>query len=323
MKILIDNINSVENYDKMIDSSVNGTCFAYSWFLKLKGTNSIIKVLNEKNELIAIMPLFLSEDKKSICQSTMYIPYGGPVLLSLPKERRNQIRTIRMIENQLSLFLKDNFDNFCFSMDYYIEDIMPFIRNGIIPELRYTYVINLDDSIDIIYNNFGNDRKKEIRRCAKNNIEFYLDNDLKYFSCEKCVEWEKKYNFPSSKLFVKKFIIESIKRKKGMCFVAKVNDEVYGAVYIVWDKKSAYILYSYFDHSKEKDLGVISFLYYNIFKYLKEINIKRIDFEGSVYESVENYNISFGAYQCRYYNLHYSKNNKIDIFNNLYCYYEK
>ena len=84
-----------------------------------------------------------------------------------------------------------------------------------------------------------------------------------------------------------------------------------------------YILYSYFDHEKDKDIGVIAYLYYFIFTDLKNRKIKAIDFEGSVYESVENYNISFGAKQKRYYNLHYNKNNIDEIIRNMYNYYEK
>lgn len=321
MKLEIDSVNSIENLDEKIDRSFNGTCFAYSWFLKLKGVKKIIKIFN-KDKIIGFMPLFLNDSETQICQSTMYIPYGGPVIFDLPKEQRNQIRFIRQIENALSVFMKEMFNEFSFSVDDKIIDIMPFIRNGIIPELRYTYKIDLTQKPEEIYEKFGNDRKKEIRKAKKNNVEFYLDKTLKYFSCEKCVNWEKKYNFPSSVSFVKKYIINTIKNDRGMCFVAKNNEITYGAVHIAWDKKCAYILYSYFD--PKYDVGAIAFLYYNIFKFLKEEkHINFIDFEGSVYESVENFNISFGACQSRYYNLHYSKENLLKLRNNMYNYFEK
>ena len=321
MKITIDNINSIDNIDEKIDNSFNGTCFAYSWFLGLKETNRILKI-EEDNEVIGFMPLFLDDSKKKICQSTMYIPYGGPVIFKVPNEERNKIRLIRRIENELSKYLTENFDELSFSTDNKIVDIMPFIRNGLIPEVRYTYKIDLSNEIAVIYNNFGSDRKKEIRRAVNNNVEFYLDKQLKYFSAEKCVDWEKKYNFPSSTEWTRQYIESTIAKNRGMCFVAKKDDTVYGAVHMAWDKTTAYILYSYFDPNY--DFGAIAFLYYKIFEYLKEKeNIKFIDFEGSVYESVEDFNISFGAYQSRYYNLHYSKSDLDSIYKNLYVYYEK
>lgn len=321
MKITLDTIKSISNIDEKIDNSFNGTCFAYSWFLELKETDKILKI-EENNEIIGFMPLFLNETGKEICQSTMYIPYGGPVIFDVPKEERNKIRFIRKIENALSKYLIENFEELSFSTDNNLIDIMPFIRNGFIPELRYTYKLDLTKNINEIYAAFGNDRKKEIRRAKKNDVEFYLDQNMKYLSPEKCVEWEKKYNFPSSADFVREYMKTTMDKNRGMCFVAKKGEQVYGAVHMAWDKTTAYILYSYFD--KEHDVGSIAFLYYKIFEYLKDIqNIKYIDFEGSVYETVEDFNISFGAYQSRYYNLHYSKKNQKNIYESMYVYYDK
>lgn len=321
MKITMDNIKSIDSIDSKIDNSFNGTCFAYSWYLDLKETDKILKIEDEE-KVIGFMPLFLDETGKKICQSTMYIPYGGPVIFEVPKEERNKIRFLRKIENKLSEYLIENFDELSFSTDNNLIDIMPFIRNGFIPEVRYTYKLDLSNELDSIHKNFGSDRKKEIRRAVKNNVEFYLDKEMKYFSAAKCVEWEKKYNFPSSAEWTKQYIMTTMQKNRGMCFVAKSDDIVYGAVHMAWDKTTAYILYSYFDSNY--DVGAIAFLYYKIFEYLKNIeNIKFIDFEGSVYESVEDFNISFGAHQSRYYNLHYSKTNLESIYTNLYAYYEK
>ncbi|MDD3048402.1 MAG: hypothetical protein PHQ89_00205 [Bacilli bacterium] len=321
MKMELGKLSEIKDIDSKIDNSFNGTCFAYSWFLKLKKVNKIIKFVDDANEIRGFMPLFLDKSGEQVCQSTMYIPYGGPVIFKIPTEERKKINYIRKIEKGLAIYLKTYYKNINFSTDSNLIDIMPFIREGFAPELRYTYKIDLQKNIEEIYSGFGTDRKREIKKYLKNNIEFYLDNDLKYFSCEKCVNWEKKYNFPSSIKFVKKYIKETISHNRGMCFIAKNNDKIYGGVYISWDSNVAYILYSYFDNNYEP--GTISFLYYKIFEYLKEQKIKYVDFEGSVYESVENFNISCGAYQSLYFNIHYSKNNQEEMLKNMYIYYEK
>ncbi len=90
MYIELGNIFDVENIDDMIDNSFNGTCFSYSWFLKLKDSFKILKIYNSAKELQGFMPIFKSTPK-TIAQSTIYIPYGGLVLFSLPRESRNQI----------------------------------------------------------------------------------------------------------------------------------------------------------------------------------------------------------------------------------------
>ena len=320
MTIELKRLDSFIDLNQLIDNSFNGTCFAYDWFLFLKKVTYMLVILNEKGKRIGYMPLFIDEkNPKKLSQSTMYIPYGGPILLQLPTKERHKIKLIRDIEYLLAQYLKNNFTTISFSIDPKIIDIMPFIRSGFIPEVRYTYKLDLHKSMDELYKEFGSDRKKEIKKMSKIGAKMVCDNELKYFDCDKAMKWEKKHNFPSSSTFVKKYILESISQNRGMSFVLKNNDEVLGGVHLVWDKHTAYILYSYYENK-----GAITTIYFNMIKYLKEnTEVQYLDFEGSVYESIEDFNMSFGAYQERYYNLHW-KNNEIEkIYSGLYEYGDK
>ena len=194
MYIELGNIFDVENIDDMIDNSFNGTCFSYSWFLKLKDSFKILKIYNSAKELQGFMPIFKSTPK-TIAQSTMYIPYGGLVLFSLPREGRNQIRYIRQVEKVLCNYLQENYDDIQFSLDNKITDIMPFIRSGFTPEVRYTYKLDLTKGLNVIYQNFGGDRKKDIKKAVKRNIKFVVDSDYSYFDSKEAMKWEKKYGF--------------------------------------------------------------------------------------------------------------------------------
>ena len=128
MHIEVGNIHDIQNINEKIDNSFNGTCFAYDWFLKLKGSENILKIYDEKDTLVGFMPIFNSDKEKEISQSTMYIPYGGPVIFNLPKEERNKIRFIRNIEKSLGNYLQSHYEEVNFSTDNNIIDIMPFIR---------------------------------------------------------------------------------------------------------------------------------------------------------------------------------------------------
>lgn len=305
MYIKEDYIKNIDDFDEKIDNSYNGTCFAYSWFLKLKDTDKVLKII-EGDKLIGVMPLFKNENERIIAQSTMYIPYGGPVLFEIPKENRNKIRFIRRVEKVLIDYLKNNYDKVTFSLDDKIIDIMPFIRSNFIPENRYTYKLDITKSVGDIYHEFGHDRKKDLRKANKRNFKLVIDKEVKYFNSKKAMKWETNYGNSSSHNWVEKYIKQSIFNKRGMSFVAFDNDKSVGGVHIVWDKQVAYILYSYYE--KEKDDVAIAYLYYEIIKYLKENKlVKYLDFEGSVFESIEDWNISFGAFQSRFYNLHWDK----------------
>ena len=315
-----EDLNNKLNVDDFIDNSFNGTVFGTNWFTKLKNVNDFI-IIEDNDEIVLIMPLFCKDKSKILNQSTMYIPYGGPIIKNVPNEERNKIRYLRDLNNILIALLKEKFDYISFSIDPMINDIMPYIRKGFMPEIRYTYKLNITNS-DTLYLNYGHDRRKEIRKANKNNLEFRLDKDLKFTNINKYVEWESKYGFDSSADEVKSILTEAIKNNNGMSFVAIKDNITIGSVGMLWRNKTAYIMYSYFD--KSYDLGTISFLYDNIFRYLsKNRNIKIIDFEGSVYESVENWNISFGAFQDRFYNLHYNIKGNDEIARTMYAYFEK
>lgn len=320
MHIELKKIGEFNDLNQLVDDSFNGTCFAYDWFLILKKVDYILAILNNKGNVVGFMPLFVDEnDQKKLAQSTMYIPYGGPILFQLPTKERHKIKFIRDIEYQLAKYLKDNFTTISFSTDTKIKDIMPFIRVGYIPEVRYTYKLDLQKTLDEIYTNFGSDRKKEIRKMNALGVEIICDSNLEYFDFEKAMKWEKKHNLPSSSDFVKKYILTSISKNRGMSFVLKKDKEILGGVHLVWDKTTAYILYSYYENK-----GAITTIYYNMIKYLKEnTTVKFLDFEGSVYESIEDFNMSFGAFQDRYYNLHWKDKNIEELYTNLYEYGDK
>lgn len=315
------NLSEIKNYDELIDNSYNGTCFAYKWFLKLKKCDTVLAIYSSKDDIISVMPLFKNNSDKIIFQSTMYIPYGGFIILKLPTEERNKIKFIRELEKKYIDYFTSNYTKVNFSTDPKIEDIMPFIRSGFTPELRYTYKIDLTIGIDNIYKNFGSDRKKDIKKALKQGYKFIVDNDNGLFDVQKSMKWEKNYGNDSTVEFVKKYINKSIKENKGMNFITMDNDgKVAGGVHLTWDTNTAYILYSYYE--KKQDDVAIAFIYYNMIKYLiNDTKIKELDFEGSVFESIENWNISFGAYQSRFYNLHWNKEKS--TYSNLYDYGEK
>mgnify|MGYP004669064485 FL=1 len=79
-------------------------------------------------------------------------------------------------------------------------------------------------------------------------------------------------------------------------------------------------MYSYYEKSSRT---VIPKIYYTIIKYLKDNSICEIlDFEGSVFPEIENFNLSFGAKQELYFNYYYEKD-KNKLYSELYDYGEK
>ena len=224
-----DKLFTLVNLNEYIDSSVNGSVFACEWFIELKQVKDFV-VVKDNAKVVLIMPLFRNpHNEKTINQSTMYIPYGGPVIKQVPKEERNKIRYLRQLNSELIKILKANFSAISFSTDSSIDDIMPYIRSGFMPELRYTYKLDISHP-DTLYQNYGHDRRKEIRKANANNLQFILDAELNITNINKFVEWESKYGFDSSVNEVKDILKNAIKNDNGMVFVAIKDDIVIGAV---------------------------------------------------------------------------------------------
>lgn len=315
MEIKKVKINEIKEIDTLIDNSDNGTAFAYNYFLSLKQVENCLCVY-DNNVMIAFMPLF--EKGKKLEQSTMYIPYGGPILLYSKKNYRKYTLITREVLTLITDYIKNTYEESSFSFDPSLNDVIPCVKNGFVPEVRYTYVINLNKSLEEIFNKFGHDRKKNIRKTK--NVEVIIDDELVLFNIKKALNWEFNYGSNISCDFVKKYLKESIENKKGKCFIALKNKKVIGGVAIVWDNKRCYIMYSYYD---KNEITPIPKIYYEIMKYLIENQIcKKLDFEGSVFPEIENFNLSFGATQEIYFNYYYEKN-KIKLYEELYDYGEK
>lgn len=315
MEIKKVKISEIKDIDTLINDSNNGTAFAYSYFLNLKQVENCLCVYDD-NVLLAFMPLF--ENGKKLEQSTMYIPYGGPILLYSKKNYRKYTLITREVLTLITDYIKNKYEESSFSFDPSLIDAIPCIKNGFIPEIRYTYVINLDDSLESIFNKFGHDRKKNIRKTK--DVEVLIDDELVLFDVKSALSWELNYGSEISYDFVKKYLKESIENKKGKCFVALKNKKVIGGVAIMWDNKRCYIMYSYYD---KNEITPIPKIYYEIIKYLIRNKIcNKLDFEGSVFPEIENFNLSFGASQEIYFNYYYEKN-KIKVYEELYDYGQK
>ncbi len=315
MELKKEKLISFKNIDGLINSSINGTAFSYDFFLKLKGVKNILTVY-ENDVLLAFMPLF--ENKKDLNQSTMYIPYGGPVIL-YNYNNRKQMLTTRKVLDEIAKYLIKKYESISFSMDPSLIDIIPFVKNNYVPEVRYTYRIDLNDELDTIYSRFGSDRKRDIKN--QKDVDIYFDDDVSIFNLDKALVWEYNYGDKLSKRFTKKYLKEAILNNKGKIFIASKNNKVLGAVAVVWDNISCYIMYSYYD---KKTTSVIPIIYKEIIKYLKDNNICRyLDFEGSVFKEIEEFNMSFGAEQTLYFNFYYEKDNKIKLYDELYDYGDK
>ena len=89
--------------------------------------------------------------------------------------------------------------------------------------------------------------------------------------------------------------------KNGKIFLAKNEKEICGAVYLVWDKKSAY----YIAGGSPKEVrtsGAMPLLLWEAIKFSSKVT-RHFNFEGSMIKPIERFFRAFGGEQVPYFEI--------------------
>ena len=206
-------------------------------------------------------------------------------------------------------------DYFMQRFHYSMDNWLPFYWKGYKQTTQYTYILDLNENLEKIFSNFRSNIKSDIRKAEK-NVNVVIENDIKRFYEINTLTFQRqnmkiKYSFE----FLNKLHQEIQKRGCGRIYFAKDEEEnIHSAIYIVWDKKSAYYMWGGGD-TKYRNSGATSFLMWQAIKDMHKI-VTKFDFEGSMIEPVERFVRSFGAKRTPY-NRVWKYNNKFLEFINL------
>lgn len=88
---------------------------------------------------------------------------------------------------------------------------------------------------------------------------------------------------------------------RKILFAVDREKRIHAAIYIIWDKNSAYYLMGGSDPDLRHS-GATSLLVWETIKYAATVT-KRFDFEGSMIEPIERFFRAFGAQQSPYFHI--------------------
>lgn len=200
-----------------------------------------------------------------------------------------------------------NVDYFMQRFHYSISNWLPFFWKDYLQTTQYTYILENIKEHDNIYFNFRSNIKTDIKK-AKKVLQITDINDIdKFYEINSLTFKRQNKKIPYSLEFMKRLHFEIEKRNKGKIYFAIDKDKnIHAAIYIIWDKQSAYYMWGG-GNPDYRNSGATSLLLWNAIKEVS-IFVDKFDFEGSMIESVERFVRSFGASQVAY--------NKIYRFNN-------
>ena len=227
---------------------------------------------------------------------------------------RHDYEYLREIYKLIIEYLKDNYIQIDFSIIPINLDVFPFINENFIPEVRYTYIMDLTMSIEKIFLKMSSNRRRDYKKSFKENFIININNaDLEI---SKILFWVNDSYLKNRLEEEMKLLID--KKKGALLNIYNKNYGIIGQLFLCWDWKCAYVQNVYVDKEYAK-FGISTRLYIEAILYAKEIlKVKKFDFNGSVLAGVENYYRTFGGEQQLYFNLHWMENHsellKVDYY---------
>lgn len=313
-------IEDIAEWDTIVDNSKGGTVFHKSWYLKVYGVNDILGCFVNGN-LVCAMPLYKNkEHTEQIVQSTKVVPYSGMFFAHeyLKGSSYHSKMKERELVKRMCDHLKTHYTDICFALNTEVTDIVPFLRCGFYPEVRYTIMNDASSDDEVRRQKYERSRYRYLKIAGEKGLEIRCDLKLSQIAFEKLIFWSDDH-VKDFKIY-EQIIHNAYANNGGTAIGAFLDNQLIGIVILVWDKKRAYSILSYYDRRKAS-IGVGSVLYDAAISYTHgRLMKKEMDFEGSVLPGVEDFFLSFSGKQSIYFNMHWKKDMCGEMLEGLYIY---
>lgn len=311
---------SKEKYLKFCDSEKKIPIFSQPWWLDtVCGENNWDIILIESGgEIVASFPFYFQTNNrfrfKQIEMPILTQKLGPYIKYPEKQSYASKLSYEKEIMEQIIHSLP-NYDSLVVHFDYSYNNWLPFYWNGFQQTTRYTYVVEDLSNEENVFNSFASNKKTNIRKATKNVLVKY---DL---GCEDFIEFymnalkKKNDNLSYPVSVLRNLITKAYSLSKGRIIysVGKDNpNDIYGAIFYVWDNDSIYSLVTAFDMT-HGNVASSSLLFYQIMKDFKESGLK-FDFEGSMIEPIERSYNKFGTKQVPYFRISKINSRKFKFF---------
>jgi hypothetical protein len=296
-----------ELYRNLCNKEISIPIFSRDWWMDaVCGEENWDVILVEKGgQVVAALPYYFRKKNKGIIIDQPPLTQKNGIWIRYPENQKLATKysferqIIRQVIDQLEeLELISYNQNF----DYSFQNWLPFYWNRFDQYSRYTYVLENLEDFEGKYSNLSHEAKKNIKKAEKlvtikNDLcieEFYKLNEMTYKRQSMCMPY-------SLDLLIKidKACIEHNCRR--IFFAEDEKGRKHAALYIVWDENSAYYIMSGAD-PELRNSEATSLLMWEAIKFSSMVT-KKVDFEGSMIESVERFFSRFGAEQKQYFNI--------------------
>lgn len=281
--------------------------FSQPWWLNAVcgEKNWDVILVKKDNKIVGSFPIYKVSRKsigiKAITMPRLTQKLGPYIVYPNNQKESSKLSYEKEILSEIISQIPKN-DYLAINFDYIYTNWLPFYWNGFNQTTRYTYIIEDISNPKLVFDNFSGNKKTDIRKAQKFvTIKYDLpcESFLNYYD-NSLAKLNDSLSF-SKDLF--RTIYENAYRKNQgriIYAVGKENmDDIYGAIFYVWDAVSIYVITTVFDPDF-RTYAASSLLFYQIMVNNRNSGLK-FDFEGSSIEKIENSYNKFGTKQVPFF----------------------
>lgn len=290
-------------WDSFVKSSLNGTIFHNSFWLKALGNNFDLWGLyikgNLKGGFVAPYKKFFG---KKIIHPQFLTPYAGLVLEKYEGSNVRKISYEKKVVEKFARFLKNKYKWGILNLHPCVNNVMPFIWENYHAIPRYTYIKDIKD-MKKVWEEMDKKLRNEIKKGISNGLTIEVED-----SFEKALKLVEKSYKRNKKEFrskmMRKYFFETKRQELCKSFICKdkKGQDIAAAVQ-VWDNKRMYNLLNGYDE-KLRSTGAVSLCIYESMKFASnELSCEEFDFEGSMIPSIESFFRKHGGQLSIYFQI--------------------
>lgn len=290
-------MNAIEKYRR--ESWDDIPVFLQPWWLDLVAEGRWdVCLLSNPEEVFAVMPLVFADGKKIAMPPLT--PFLGPWWKiysdKYAKRISHEVNYMTELIRQVPAFSR-------FEQRWHLSKTnwLPFYWQGFEQTTKYHYVIEETGSAEIVWDEFKDKIRKQIRNAEKELTVSEAGNATELFRQWKLTFGKQRLETPVTENILKNVLEETRKRQCGkVFFAADKQGNIHGALFIVWDKHSAYGLLSGADPGFKNSAPALLLWTAIQFSVSKKLPF---NFCGSMIKPVENFLRDFGGKQFPYFEI--------------------
>jgi hypothetical protein len=300
---VVEKVTKKEKYRQLCERESTIPIFSQAWWLdSVAGDSWDVCLVEKGEEIFASMPYVTKKRYGLILLNQPPLtqnlgPWIKPSSAKYSKQLSQQKDLMEALIDQLPKYHYLN-QNWHYSQ----VNWLPFYWRDFEQTTRYTYVIEDISNFDKVFGDFEHAKRKNINKSELLvNVVFDISAEEFYNNHRLTLAKQGSEISYSFELF-KKIYDEGYRRGQATTVGAYDSEgNLHAALFVVWDKMSAYDLISTIDPDY-RTYGAGSVLIRDIIKHVSSF-VDKFDFEGSMIEPVERSFRQFGARQTPYHSV--------------------